>query len=233
MRRLAIVQAIHLGSRRVPRKLLEPVGDHSLLEIGLSKLKALESLRDVSSVFAVSYADRELREAIDAQGFERIEIGTVAAEADSYAAVFTEWTNRLPERFDWAIDANIICRPFLRLETLVSLVDRALAAEHPFVACLEERGLLWDDRGEFLLGSGQVADTKKNPKYRKSANLAYAHPADMWDEQTLAAQSRPEVFPLLPLEQIDIDTFTDLEFARIVEAGQRGRAVAAKTSQHP
>lgn len=221
MRKLAIVQAIHLGSRRVPRKLLENVGEQSLLEIGLSKLKALQRVRNVAAVFAVSYADRELREAIDAQGFERIEIGTVAAEADSYATVFTHWTKGLAERFDWVIDANIICRPFLQLETLVSLVDRAATAQHPFVACLEERGILWDHEGQCLTGSGQVADTKKNPIYRRLAHLGYAHPADMWDEATLAAESRPEVFSLLPAEQIDIDTFTDLEFARIVEAGQR------------
>ncbi|MFN0196229.1 MAG: cytidylyltransferase domain-containing protein [Planctomycetaceae bacterium] len=221
MRNLAIVQAIHLGSRRVPRKLLERLGEQTLLEIGLEKLKEVERLRGVPSLFAVSYEDHELREIVDAHGFQRVEIGVVAAEADSYATVFTAWTRELARDYDWVIDANVICRPFLRIETLLEFVDRALEAKDPFVACVRERGIVWNDRRQLLLGAGQVADTKNNPLYYRLAHLGYAHPANLWDEQGLAAAARPEAFSLLPEEQIDIDTLEDLAFARMVHAGQR------------
>lgn len=219
MRTLAIIQAIHLNSRRVPRKLLAKLGDTTLLEIGLAKLRQVEQQRGVPSLFAVSYADQVLCELVESHGFERIEIGEVAAEADSYESVFSEWTRDLAQRFEWVIDANVICRPFLRVETLLAFLDRAVAAEHPFVACLEERGLLWNDQDEIILGRRQVADTKKNPIYRRLAHLGYAHPANLWNEGELAAASRPEVFRLFPEERIDIDTPEDLAFAEIVFAG--------------
>lgn len=226
MRNLAIVQAIHLGSRRVPRKLLEKFGEQTLLEIGLAKLQVVERVRGVRSLFAVSYEDRVLCDVVEAHGFERIEIGAVAAEADSYSTVFTDWTRGLAQRFDWVIDANVICRPFLRIETLLAFVDRALVAEHPFVACLEERGLIWDGEGELLLGAGQVADTKNNPRYYRLAHLGYAHPANLWDEKSLAALSRPMPISLLPEERIDIDTPDDLAFARLVFEGRRAQVLA-------
>ncbi len=90
-------------------------------------------------------------------------------------------------------------------------------------ACIRERGIVWNDREEVLIGSGEVADTKNNPLYFRLAHLGYAHPADLWDEQGLAATARPEAFSLLPDEQIDIDTPEDLAFARVVYAGQRNQ----------
>lgn len=219
MRSLAILQAIHLNSQRVPRKMLARVGEKTLLEIGLEKLRQVHLERRVPILFAVSYEDQELCNLVDAQGFERIEIGQVAASADGYQAVFTDWTQGLANRFDWVIDANFICRPFLRLETILDFVDRAMIAKEAFVACVAERGLIWSQTGKMLLGIGQVADTKNNPVYYRLAHLGYAHPANLWNEQMLAAAARPESFSLLPAECIDIDTANDLEFARLFQKG--------------
>lgn len=221
MRRLAIVQAIHLSSRRVPRKLLERIGDRTLVEWGLQRLTQVQLLRNVSALIAVSYEDRPLRELVDAHGIERIEIGAVTAAADGYANVFSDWTRGLSARFDWVIDANIVCRPFLRLETVVDLVDRALLAEQPFVATVAERGLIWNEDRQMLIGIGQVADSKNNPRYFRLAHLGYAHPADLWEEGLLSRVSRPEAFSLQPVEHIDIDTPEDLAFARIVHEGMK------------
>jgi hypothetical protein len=64
------------------------------------------------------------------------------------------------------------------------------------------------------------ADTKNNPVYFRLAHLGYAHPADLWDEVTLAVQARPEPFELLPEERIDIDTPDDLALASLVALGK-------------
>ena len=219
MRRLALLQAIHLNSQRVPHKLLEPIGCQTLLQIGLGKLQQLQQATGVHVLMAVSYQDQALCDLVDASGVERIEIGKVASVADGYSNVFTDWTQAMPQRFDWVIDANVVCRPFLRAETLGALVQRATDAHQPFVATVEERGLIWNDNAELVVGAGQVADTKNNPAYHRLAHLGYAHPADLWEERALSAASQPLAFTLLPEERIDIDTPEDLEFARIVYRG--------------
>ena len=73
------MQAIHLGSRRVPRKLLERLGAQTLLEIGLGKLKEIQRIRGVQSVFAVSYADRELRDVTVKVADRRLSVRTLPA----------------------------------------------------------------------------------------------------------------------------------------------------------
>lgn len=220
MRKLVIVQCVRLASKRLPRKLLQKVGDKTLLERGLDLLaQAMCNFPTVEVLIGVRETERELVDVIDSYyGFERFDLGD-AADADTYAGAIAALPVRRLSDFDWAIDANFCCRPFLRWETVKTLVEAAYSRWHPFTSAIGERGILWDSSGGLLLGAGELADTRHNPQYFRLAHLCYAHPALMWNEQELADKTVPFEFPLAPLERIDIDTPADLELARLVERG--------------
>lgn len=226
MGNLCLLQLIHLNSRRIPRKVLEPIGGRTLLDIGLAKLVELERTTGAKVLIGVSSGDQPLCDLVDRSGLERLDIGERAAGASDASTIVSGWPDEVSKRFDWVCWLNVICRPFLRLQTLqlqVRHAQDAMKTNRPFVTTVKERGLIWDQDGNFVIGAGQLADTKHNPLYHRPAHLGCAHPTDLWDEQPLSAAAEPLAFELLPEERIDIDTPEDLEFARLVYRGMHAQ----------
>jgi hypothetical protein len=221
VRRTAVIQSMHLGSRRLPCKLLEEVGGRALVDSGLGQLTRVGRSLAVSVLGAVPAGETELEEACRRWGVEVFPLTVAVGAAVTYEEVFAGWAGRLRDRFDWVFDANFACRPFLRDETVALLLGRLRTAERPFVSTLRVRGLVWDDQGEPVIGAREVADTTRNPWHHTLANLGYGFPVGMLgDEWALADAAEPFPVELWPEERIDIDTPADLTFARTVAAGR-------------
>lgn len=216
MRRIGILQGARLASKRVPRKLLEVVGGERLIDRGLRLLRAVQAATGASPFLALWAGDRELWDAAAAQQIEVVEISREAVEAEEWQDAFAGLADKLAHRFDWIVDANFLCRPFLTADTAQRIVQRAAVANQPFVCTCTHRGLLWNEYGKQIHGWHQTANTKRNPVYHDLAHLGYGFPTAMLADEAAASQAVPFPVALHWWEKIDVDTPDDLDFARSV-----------------
>lgn len=223
MKRICIAQCARLGSTRIPNKLLEKIGNKTLLEIGLRKMTDLQSLTGATSLLCVHESETVLIEAANKYGVEVFLREKISVTQENYNLCFAGWKGRLRDRFDWMLDINLLCRPFLNMSTIEKMVQEAHSKEHPFVTVVEKRGILWNFAGRCILGEGETANTRENPKYFELAHVGYGMPISyVGDEYQLTRELRTLVLDLDEEEKIDIDTPEQLEFARKVRyAGQR------------
>ncbi len=211
-RRIAIFQGARLDSKRVPRKLLQPVGGLTLLERGLRLLRDVSVATGATPIIACPPEDSVIAETAQIWGIEVVP----ATNGEGWVAAFSGIAKLLAGRFDWIIDANFLCRPFLSADTVQRIVNHAMRSERPFVVTCQHRGLLWDGGGRQIHGNGQVSDTKQNPVYQDLSHLGYGMPVAMLADEAAAAQAEPFPVVLRAVERIDVDTPDDLAFARMI-----------------
>jgi hypothetical protein len=218
--RLAILQHAHLGSHRIKRKLLEDVGGSSLLDRGIEKLMTAAAVASVPLVVACPENDSFLTEYLDFRGVRHVPVLAGDADADDYSSIMRGYRDELTRDFDRILVLNALCRPFLKLGTITSVINHA-KVEECFVCTIEERGILWTAGDGFskLRGFCVLPDTKTNPAYNRLSHVGYCHPTNTWDEVAVAARLSPWSIPLTPAERIDIDTPDDLEFAQTYAIG--------------
>lgn len=211
-RRVTILQAAHLASKRIPNKLLERVGGVRLIDSGLELLRQVERPTGAIAILMAPQADKELIQAAANHSVEVARIG------EHYGAQYLHGLPfRLTERFDWVFLSNFLLRPFLSVDHAVGCVQRCFGAARPFVTVQQHRGIVWNSDMECEIGVGETADTKHNPIYYDLAHLGYGCPASMaLNDIELAYAAEPWPVELTRLEEIDIDTPNDLEFARII-----------------
>jgi hypothetical protein len=219
MNRVAIVQFVRLNSHRLPRKLLEVVGGIRLIDRGLNYLRRLSDATGATAFVGVSPRDAELADAVNQCGLRMLRLDDRGEQAASWPELIGPFAEQLRAEFDFVWDANICCRPFLRLETGEFLVRQCQAAQRPFVGVTRKRGIVWTETSPVpVIGMNEIADTRRNPHYFELAHLAYGWP--VWalrlDESQLAKLSQPLEIPLDWAERIDIDTADDLAHARAV-----------------
>ena len=165
-------------------------------------------------------SDRPLLDAAAALGVDVIAISERAMQAEDWDEIFGEVPAKLAGRFDWIIEANFTCRPFLSVDTVVKVVQRCQVAERPFVVTRTYRGTVWDGASQCILGDGELANTKTNPLYHVLAHIAYAMPFEMLaNKSKVLAAIEPFALEIGSAEMIDIDTAADLDFARTYARG--------------
>ena len=223
MKKVCIAQCARLGSTRIPNKLLEKIGDKTLLEIGLRKMRDLQSLTGATSLLCVHESETVLIEAANKYGVEVFLREKISVTQENYNLCFAGWKGRLRDRFDWMLDVNLLCRPFLSISTIEKMVQETNSKKDPFVTVVEKRGIIWNLIGRCIIGQNQTANTRENPKYFELAHVGYGMPIDyIGDEAALTRDQRTLILNLEEEEKIDIDTPEQLEFARKVAfAGQR------------
>jgi hypothetical protein len=217
MRRIGILQGARLASKRVPQKLLLDVGGQRLIDRGLRRLLDVQAATGAIPFLVLWEGDQPLWHAARSLGVDVVPISSDAIEAEAWGDCFAGLAERLAARFDWLVDANFLCRPFLKAATAASIVRHAATATRPFVCTHRQRGLLWDGDGRLLLGHGQTANTKTNPVYHDLAHLAYGLPTELLGrEAEVAALVEPFAVELSFAERVDIDTPDDVAFANVV-----------------
>ena len=117
MNRVAIVQFVRLNSQRVPRKLLEVVGEIRLIDRGLNYLRRLSDATGATALVGVSRKDEELVDAVNRFGLRMLRLDERTEQAAWWPELIAPFAEELRAEFDFVWDANICCRPFLRLET--------------------------------------------------------------------------------------------------------------------
>lgn len=221
MNRVAIVQFARLRSQRVPRKLLEHVGERCLIDRGLSYLQRLSATTGAVPFLAVSPRDTPLAAAAERFGVPVLSLDERAETAGIWPELVAPFVEFLSDRFDVVWDANVCCRPFLRQTTGEFIVRQCEATKRPFVGVTRKRGVVWSEHSPSpVIGAGALADTRRNPHYFELGHLVYCWPT--WalplSEAQLAEIVQPLELHLDWAERIDVDTPDDLAQARAVAA---------------
>lgn len=218
MTRICILQFAHLGSTRIPLKMLQEVGGRRLIDRGLDYMRQLGHQTGAVPILAAHPRDAALIEAARRYEVEWMPLDDRADAAESWPTLIGPLCGRLMSRFDWIWDANLCCHPFLRLRTGRAIIGRMESTSEPFTVVTEKRGVVWDQDDRVILGAGELANTRRNPVYRELAHLAYCwtRAALPWPEAELARVVRPFPLELDWMERLDIDTPDDLDFARLV-----------------
>lgn len=217
MLKVAILQYARIDSKRVPRKLLQRVGGKTLLTRGLRKLGQLaDEDEHVTPFLLVPRTDREIL--AETSYYPRIRV--LLSDETPCGSSRTDATVRphlqALQEFDWVWNSNILCRPFLQLSTLRSIVRLCREQLTPFVLTHQQRGLVFDEESRTVIGAQQLADTRSNPLYQTLSHMGYGWPTEFLAEsdEQLAARSSPVPIELSPFERVDIDTPADLDFAQ-------------------
>lgn len=235
MSRIAIVQFARLASSRIPNKLLQTVNGMPLIERAFRYMSLLSSKYPsrsstegqqsglaVESWVACPETDKPIielatRYGINVTAYDSNHTGRIWPELIRFEPLFTHLST-----FDWIIDANIACHPFLTLksyETILShLSSSTVYKDYGYVFVLQERDTLWDAEGNYIHNEGYLADTKNNWPYYRPAHIAYCFPSSLLDQSERVLANNLEIVPisLTKMEQIDIDTEEDLLIAKRV-----------------
>lgn len=220
---VVVVQQLRTWSKRVPGKILEMVGGRRLVDIGLEKLKRACRDSGVRFVVAVCHDDVNAFLAAAISNVEVVPISREAAEAESWVGQCDPWVRSIGPPGTWILFSNVVCHPFIRHATICDMIRRATVAERPWISAYAIRGIAWDRNGGPLVQSVDALNTKTAPTILLPAHVGTAATiADCLEERRILGPD-PEEFNLLLEERIDIDTYEDLRFARIVAAGIKSR----------
>jgi CMP-2-keto-3-deoxyoctulosonic acid synthetase len=212
--KIGILQFARLNSTRVPHKLMQTVAGLTLLQRGILKIKRIEFELRVKTVVACPSTDTGL---IGQLANFNIETIPEDSNSESWEENIGPLIKPLKERFDMIWNANIFCRPYLRMSTSEKIIEKCKEGT-PFICTETHRGSVWNANTSIIYGYGVMANTKTNPVYHTSAHIGYGIPVDMLHEPEYVLANSMRCFPLEldNLERIDIDTQDDLKLARAV-----------------
>lgn len=224
---VAIVQCGRLASTRVPDKLLQEVNGISLIDRAFEYMLNISQLRpNIKPIFICPQSDKILMESAEAYGI--FYIGLTEDDAKG-----RQWTDLIQpsycmdilQQYDWIWDANIACHPFLTIKTGLNIIDDCQGFETqrgiypkglPRVYVLEQRDIIWNNKGLCINGTEQLADTKNNPVCYRPSHIAHCY-SRSWlraSEAHIANNLFPIPLSLSKMEQLDIDTEEDMDIAR-------------------
>lgn len=223
MNRVIVLQELRLSSERLPRKILEPVEGERLIDRGLRKLRSLAEMTGNAVAVVAWQGDAEVVEAIRNHELPWIPKSEASSKAESWSQQMDGWQRELNGLYDWVLFLNVVCHPFISLDTLTDMITRAQDSSHPWVSVIEERGQVWEGN-KALLNAASLLSSKTSPHFCRPAHLATACAIADLNETNRILRPKPQIFQTKLIERIDIDTREDLEFARVVAAGLQAKS---------
>lgn len=214
---------MRLNSERLPNKLLATVCGKSLVEIMVCKLLRLrEQLRGRITVALVLCAeDIALVEIAERLKCPVIDRSRRSRDGETHDDIYGGLRDVLTERGYQRLIVINPCFPFLRTKTIAGFVSRETEDlerfHYPRVAVLRHRGWVWDQDFQLIHGV-QTPNTKRNAPFFTLAHAMFSYPVGV-----LGMPQQMEFRHFAPYdpspEFIDIDTESDLQFARTYADG--------------
>jgi CMP-N-acetylneuraminic acid synthetase len=201
-----LIQA-RLGSQRVPKKMIRPFTDTTLVDILFGKLKQ-SSVVPKSNIYFSAY-DNELKQIADKHGiniFHRSEKSAMS-EGQPLTEIY-EWWDKLPFKYVVLVSA---CNPLLKIETIDNFVSSFLSSDREGgFAVFEKKTYYWDKNGLPITDwkNSTIMNTKFVEPIYEAAHCLYASRMDIigngnWMDVNYPPQ--PELFVMDELESFDID----------------------------
>tara|TARA_R110002096_G_scaffold150352_3_gene312246 strand:- start:365 stop:1081 length:717 start_codon:yes stop_codon:yes gene_type:complete len=204
---ICIVVQARMGSQRVPRKMLRPFADTTLVDILLEKLKQSKVIPTDNIIFSAYEPElKQTAESHEITVFNRSEASAMS-EGEPLTEIY-EWHNKLPYKYVVLISA---CNPLLQIETIDKFITEFMNSDKEGgFAVFEKKTYYWNKDGESITNWGDqtIMNTKFVEPVYEAAHCLYASRMDIikdgyWMDDQLPP--KPELFVMEELETFDID----------------------------
>lgn len=204
---ICIVVQARLSSQRVPRKMIRPFAETTLVDILLEKLKNSKIIPANNIILSAN--ESELKQIANSHGitvFNRSEKSAMS-EGEPLSEIY-EWHNKLPYKYVVLISA---CNPLLKIETIDKFISNFLNSnKEGGFAVFEKKTYYWNKEGKSITDWGDltIMNTKFVEPIYEAAHCLYASRLDIikdgfWMDDNLPPN--PELFVMDELETFDID----------------------------
>lgn len=214
-----IIQA-RLNSTRVPRKMIKPFSDTTLMELGI--LKVLDSKNIPKDNFYCSVYEEELVELCNKYDVNVFHRSEKSANEENTVSGMYEWSDKLPYKYVVLINA---CAPLLKSETIDEFVARYMHSESDgLFGVIGKKQYYWNEDGDMITKWPEgltIMNTKMVETTYEAAHTLYASRMDtikdeIWMGDTPFTKGNPELFELDELEVFDIDYPWEFEVGEIL-----------------
>jgi CMP-N-acetylneuraminic acid synthetase len=213
MKSISVVTNARLGSTRVPKKLVLPFAESSLIDIALSKLDKM----DFFEHRYLAVADKELVEI--GRKYENIEIleRDVAAVKKGVNPLTVTFEHYLRVPSDYIFVFNP-CLPCIRIETIKKAFDCFQATDfNSYTAVIPTGDWIFDSEGNALTNSDpRNATTNKDRSFLKGCHAFHIIKKEFFREQKILWTFKPNDPHLVRIpedEAVDVDTPAEFDLA--------------------
>ena len=214
-----IIQA-RLNSTRVPRKMIKPFSDTTLMELGI--LKVLDSKNIPKDNFYCSVYEEELVELCNKYDVNVFHRSEKSANEENTVSGMYEWSDKLPYKYVVLINA---CAPLLKVETIDAFVAKYMHSDSDgLFGVIGKKQYYWNEDGDMITKWPEgltIMNTKMVETTYEAAHTLYASRMDtikdeIWMGDTPFTKGNPELFELDELEVFDIDYPWEFEVGEIL-----------------
>ena len=215
---LFICQA-RLESQRVPRKMIKPFADTTLMDILIDKIKQSKVIPTEN--FYLSVHDDELIDLAHKHNVNFFKRSKDSALAENSIPLIYEWHNKLPFKYVVLISA---CNPLLTIETIDRFVEAYLKSDKGgMFGVIGKKQYFWDKEGKMTSpwpSHQKIMNTKTMDITYEAAHCVYASEMEIigdgfWMDNKLPPE--PELFVIEnELEIFDIDYPWQFDVAEVL-----------------
>ena len=214
-----IIQA-RLNSTRVPRKMIKPFLDTSLMELGI--LKVLDSKIIPKDNFYCSVYEEELVELCNKYDVNVFHRSEKSANEENTVSGMYEWHDKLLYKYVVLISA---CVPLLKTKTIDKFVEKYMNSNSDgLFGVIGKKQYYWNEEGDMITKwpfGLTIMNTKEVEKTYEAAHCLYASRMDtikdeIWMGDAPFTKGNPELFEMDELEVFDIDYPWQFEVGEIL-----------------
>jgi len=214
-----VIQA-RLNSIRIPRKMINPFSDTTLIELGIHKV--LDSKIIPEENFYVSVYEKELKDIVKDNGVQLYERSYESANSEKSITKVYEWHDKLPYKYVVLISA---CTPLLKAETIDAFVAKYMHSDSDgLFGVIGKKQYYWNEEGGMITKWPEgisIMNTKEVEKIYEAAHCLYASRMDtikdgIWMGDAPFTKGNPELFEMDELEVFDIDYPWQFEVGEIL-----------------
>ena len=197
-----IIQA-RLNSTRVPRKMIKPFSDTSLMGLGIEKV--LDSKIIPKDNFYCSVYEEELVELCNKYDVNVFHRSEKSANEENTVSGMYEWSDKLPYKYVVLINA---CAPLLKSETIDEFVARYMHSESDgLFGVIGKKQYYWNEDGDMITKWPEgltIMNTKMVETTYEAAHCLYASRMDTIKDGIWMGET-PLLYEMTELEAFDID----------------------------
>jgi len=197
-----VIQA-RLNSIRIPRKMINPFSDTTLIELGIHKV--LDSKIIPEENFYVSVYEKELKDIVKDNGVQLYERSYESANSEKSITKVYEWHDKLPYKYVILISA---CTPLLKTETIDKFVEKYMNLDSDgLFGVIGKKQYYWNEDGDMITNWPEgltIMNTKMVETTYEAAHCLYASRMDTIKDGIWMGEE-PLLFEMTELEAFDID----------------------------
>ena len=197
-----IIQA-RLNSTRVPRKMIKPFSDTTLMELGI--LKVLDSKNIPKDNFYCSVYEEELVELCNKYDVNVFHRSEKSANEENTVSGMYEWSDKLPYKYVVLINA---CAPLLKSETIDEFVAKYMHSDSDgLFGVIGKKQYYWNEDGDMITKWPEgltIMNTKMVETTYEAAHCLYASRMDTIKDGIWMGKT-PLLYEMTELEAFDID----------------------------